>query len=257
MKSRGMKVAPGNWGDTKAISSCSDVPGLNRHWFTDAGQIATPAYKSPGSVAGIELRVEAQEGDPQPDIELAFYRRTAGSGTRVVVVLEPPADTHCIVDGQGFGRDQSFYTCAPWAASGSGRRECLPSDVEPDFSRPVAVTAVLFGVWSSPLTQVSATMRADCENAATLLATLSPRSSSSSIFRSEPVQAEIASTVIGRSGRVAFLATGETCNQALARFSPGPPMPTPAPLHLGWNLELVQCGGSFRGAGLQASTPTL
>ncbi|KAL3934050.1 MAG: hypothetical protein SGPRY_000006 [Prymnesium sp.] len=74
--------------ESLTISSCSQLPRLSQHWFTDAGQVATPGYKLPSSVVGFELRGErggVGEGEElPPPIELGFYRRTTAGGMPVV-----------------------------------------------------------------------------------------------------------------------------------------------------------------------------
>lgn len=121
------------------------MPRLNGHWYTDAGQVATPGYKLPHSVVGLELRAEANEMDGRPPVELAFYSRRGARGTPLVLLVLPRGRVDCLVDPQTDALPY-VYQCKPWESAGTGARECLPSDIVADGGKPAEVGAVLFSL---------------------------------------------------------------------------------------------------------------
>ncbi|KAL1507576.1 hypothetical protein AB1Y20_007196 [Prymnesium parvum] len=241
LASRGLRLGGGG-APSPPITSCADVPRLNSHWFTDAGQVATPGYKPPHSVAALELRAAAAEADGAPALSLAFYAAASAAGRRVVLALSPPPHTPCVA-----ARAAALHACAPWRAAGDGARRCLPDDVAAADGAPLAAVGVLFAVW--PAEDAAAA----CADAAALLPAAAPRGAAAAAAAAAVVEEAARGARVGLRGRVVALAAGEACAAAVRRWGePPPPAEGAAPPPLGWDLQLAQCGGSTRGAALQA-----
>mmetsp|Transcript_25954 Transcript_25954/g.55809 ORF Transcript_25954/g.55809 Transcript_25954/m.55809 type:complete len:1494 (+) Transcript_25954:41-4522(+) len=140
------------------LNSCDDIPRRQLEPdVPDAGEMITPGYKMPSSVAGFEIRRKSslsderhvhlnpqrKEGYDVPSITHAFYKESLPDhGTAVFLLHFTPGRVHCVQKPSNthYG---SYFECNG-GANPSGSHCVIESDDEGDISRPLRTTGFIF-----------------------------------------------------------------------------------------------------------------
>ena len=137
------------------ITSCSEFPEEDP---ADAGEIITPGYKFPDSVAGFEIRRAGAVSDRMhvrgylptrnkdsevPSISHAFYKESLPEGTAVFLLHFTPGRVHCAIPTNASDQQGSFFECNHGGREATGD-QCVASKDDGDYSRPLRTTGFLF-----------------------------------------------------------------------------------------------------------------